>query len=131
MIEDTIQTLDTIRAAQASEFIRKIKGKKDAGEIRTEIEALPARIRVNGLLQTLVFLLEKDDEKQDRAALGKALVNHLAGSAVEDYSARAISICKNRLRQATEEAFAYAGWLKLMAKAEIKKNKKPGRKSHE
>ncbi|MBE9580238.1 MAG: hypothetical protein IMF18_01305 [Proteobacteria bacterium] len=133
----TSRNLDTLRAERATQFIAKVKpdqvaDKKElqkAGEIRQEIEALPARLRMNGLLQTLVYLLNKD--KEDRIQVGKEIIDHLSGRfgiplPITEYGSTAVSICSNHLSRATEEASAYVTWLKLMAKAELPKPDKGG-----
>ena len=112
---------ETERASQAAGFIARIKGHKDAADIRKEIEALPARIRINGLLQTLIYLLEM--EKGDRLELGKVVIAFLTGEKDEKKLTRtALNLCIERLREATEDAYAFAYWLKLMAKAELPKD---------
>ena len=132
------RNLDTLRAERATQFIAAVKpdqgaDKKElqkAGEIRQEIEALPARLRMNGLLQTLVYLLNKD--KKDRIQVGKEIIDHLSGRfgisqpANNGYGSAAVSICNKLLFRATEEASAYVTWLKLMAKAELPKPDKGG-----
>jgi CRISPR-associated protein Cmr5 len=131
------KNLDTLRAERAMQFIAGIKPDKsadkeklqEAGEIRQEIEALPARLRMNGLLQTLVYLLNKD--KEDRVQVGRNIINHLSiilgiSLPITEYGSTAVSICSNHLSRATEEASAYVTWLKLMAKAELPKPDKEG-----
>jgi CRISPR/Cas system CMR-associated protein Cmr5 small subunit len=134
----TSRNLDTLRAERATLFIAAVKPDQKAdkkklqevGEIRQEIEALPARLRMNGLLQTLVYLLNKD--KEDRIQVGKEIIDHLSGRfgisqpANNGYGSAAVSICSNHLSRATEEASAYVTWLKLMAKAELPKPNKEG-----
>ncbi|OPL17081.1 MAG: hypothetical protein AVO38_05620 [delta proteobacterium ML8_D] len=133
----TGKNLDILRAERATQFIAKIKPEQVAdkkelqkvGEIRQEIEALPARLRMNGLLQTLVYLLNKD--KKDRIRVGKEIIDHLSGRLgfplpITEHGSTAVSICSKHLSRATEEASAYVTWLKLMAKAELPKPDKEG-----
>ncbi|MCP4353890.1 MAG: type III-B CRISPR module-associated protein Cmr5 [Desulfobacterales bacterium] len=124
MIHGKVITRDSYRAKRASAFIHKIRDDSEAfkikDDIKKEIEALPARIRINGLLQTLVFLMDKADEKKDRTRLGMEMIVYLSGrSGISDPADAAVDICSNRLAEATEEAFAFSNWLKLMAKAQL------------
>lgn len=118
---------DNILAERAFTFINSNKERKDAADIRTELEGLPAKIRINGLPQTLIYLLEKskknDDgnEQNDRYLLGKEIVDYLAGKQVSNHPETAYQICADNLRHATVEAIAYIAWLKRMAKALIEK----------
>ncbi|SMF09832.1 type III-B CRISPR module-associated protein Cmr5 [Desulfovibrio gilichinskyi] len=125
----------------------KAKKKEKAADIRTELEGLPAKIKINGLSQTLIFLLEKSktdnsgNEQNDRYLIGKELVEYLAstqkklqksqtGKQLTDYPEEAYKICSNNLRHATAEAVAYTAWLKRMAKAIIPK-KETGKAKNE
>lgn len=127
----TSRNLDTLRAEKAMQFIANIKLNKsvDAGEIRQEFEALPARLRMNGLLQTLVYLLNRD--KKDRTEIGEEIIAYLyrrlgISLPLTEYGSTAVNICSNHNFRATEEALAYITWLKLMAKAELPKPDKEG-----
>jgi CRISPR/Cas system CMR-associated protein Cmr5 small subunit len=133
----TSRNLDTLWAERAMRFIAKIKPDqeadkeklREASEIRQEIEALPARLRMNGLLQTLVYMLNRD--KKDRMQVGEEIIDHLSSQLgislpITEYGSTAVSICSNYLFRATEEASAYVTWLKLMAKAELPKPDKGG-----
>jgi len=114
-----VNTLSIERAEAAARFIDRIKSAGHAGEIRQELEGLPARIQVNGLLQTMVFLQELGNE--DRKAVGADLLHRLK-TALGQPDATALTLCNAaNLCRATEEALAYAQWLKMLAKAEIPK----------
>lgn len=120
---------DILDAQSASQFIQSVKTSDDAGEIRQELEALPARIRGYGLLQTLAYLMEKT--KEDRNRIGKALIKHLIKSdnryklsSEGELCKVAVQICRDDLCDATNKAYAYTKWLKLMAKAEIPKQER-------
>ncbi|WP_320008111.1 type III-B CRISPR module-associated protein Cmr5 [Maridesulfovibrio sp.] len=132
---------ENILAERSFKFISNInetKSKDEAADIRTELEGLPAKIKINGLTQTLIYLLEKSkknesgNEQNDRYLLGRELVDYLKGRKLVDYEKEKIthnhpedaySICKKNLRHATIEATAYLAWLKRMAKALIEKKK--------
>lgn len=125
-----MRTRETQRASQAADLIGKIKKRDDAADVRKEIEALPARIRINGLLQTLIYLLEMG--KDDRLMLGESIVRYLTiMNKGETHKKAALRVCNNKLRQATEDAYAFAYWLKLMAKAELPKEASAGAKPDE
>ncbi|CCO22022.1 type III-B CRISPR module-associated protein Cmr5 [Maridesulfovibrio hydrothermalis] len=123
---------DNILSKKAFNFIDKCKGKDNAADIRTELEGLPAKIKINGLPQTLIFLLEKSktdnsgNEQNDRYMIGKELVEYLAKKELDkdkttNYPSEAYKLCEKNLRHATIEAVAYTAWLKRMAKAIIPK----------
>jgi CRISPR type III-B/RAMP module-associated protein Cmr5 len=115
-----MNTLTFKRATKAAEFIDDIKGAQNAGEIRAELDALPAMIQTSGLLQTLVYLLEIG--KGDRKKLGEHLQAHLNATSGLPPNAKPTLLCNaDNLGAATEEALAYAQWLKLLAKATIEK----------
>ena len=119
-----MRSLDIERAQHAAAFItdKNVVGAGNAWDIRVEIESLPAKIIQNGLLQTLLFLLEQN--KPDRNQVGAEMIQHLKkrlGGKTDDSKKLAIELCRDHLRRATEEALRYAYWLKLMAKASIPK----------
>lgn len=132
---------ENILAERSFKFInsiKKSKNKDEAADIRTELEGLPAKIKINGLTQTLIYLLEKSkkdntgNEQNDRYLLGRELVDYLKGRKLVDYEKEKIthnhpedaySICKNDLRHASIKATAYLAWLKRMSKALIEKKK--------
>lgn len=127
--EAAIQSLEISRAEAASTFIDGLKSDdslsdKDRQEVRTEIESLPGKIINNGLLQTLVYLLESD--KSDRKKVGAELLRYLqerfASSGQTGASPKAaIALCRQNRFEVSDEARQYVHWLKMMAKAEIPK----------
>jgi len=133
--EVKILSRDVLRAEEAASFIRSIKVEmarseitpEKASEIRVEIEALPAKIMQNGLLQALLYLLDLD--KKDRSYVGETLLKHLAKgpsrhAGRQPSTELALDICRDELFLATEEALEFVRWLKLLAKAEIPKAEK-------
>lgn len=118
---------ENILAERSFKFINGIKDKDNAADIRTELEGLPAKIKINGLTQTLIYLLEKskkdknDNEQNDRYLLGIEIVEYLAGKQVSDHPKKAYELCKSNLRHTTVETTTYIAWLKRMSKALIEK----------
>lgn len=126
-----MRTLEQKRAARAWECIAQVKhnhtGQK---EYQTRAKKLPAMLKTNGLGQTLAFLKSKGgveetlyghlshwltDERESPLRWTNGDNQALTG----ELMVRVQQTTSLIYRQATEEALAFAGWLKRFAAAEL------------
>jgi len=123
-----MRTLEQKRAEKAWECIRKVQ--KSNKEYKARAQKLPAMIKTNGLGQTLAFLISK-------GGVDKIVYDHLSGWLIDEENSplQWVDSKNERLngelmervqkttslvyRQATQEALAFAGWLKRFAAAEL------------
>jgi len=133
-----LQTLEQKRAAKAWCQVKAVP-KDIQKDYRSLVRKMPAMIRINGLGQTLAFLLAQEKKAADvlYKHLEEWLIgNESASSTVEDpvirlYKAdlpwpspaketlieRILASDSTVYRLATAEALAYLGWLKRFAEA--------------
>jgi CRISPR-associated protein Cmr5 len=130
-----MRTFAQKRAEVAWACIAKVKdpnNKINSKEYRSRAEKLPAMLKINGLGQTLAFLISKD-------GVDKTLYDHLSRWLTDEKNsplrwvdsanqplngepkliARVQKTTSLVYRQATEEALAFVGWLKRFAAAEL------------
>jgi CRISPR type III-B/RAMP module-associated protein Cmr5 len=135
-----MKTLEQKRASSALDAVEAMQKHGRCGDIRIRLESLPALIATNGLLATALSLQPDDPQKDSAAAdrqVFRALEKWLTGGdspivwqAQEkptDLGQRLVRESSSTYLLATEEALAYAVWLKHWAQALIEK-RKPGDK---
>lgn len=122
-------TTEQQRAKNAHEHVESMAG-ENAGVRKAyaaQARGLPAMIQQNGLGQTLAFMSAKAGGTGDLAAAYRALNGHLGGFVLGrvrpegsggELLAWIISQNTAVYRQATNEALAYALWLRRFAEAQ-------------
>ncbi|MEW6364128.1 MAG: type III-B CRISPR module-associated protein Cmr5 [Acidobacteriota bacterium] len=120
-----MKSLDQLRAERAYGTAESNKGNKDFADLA---EKLPTMFQTNGLLATWAFLLAKKhhDMAQDLLCYLRTPVLDLKVPAGDDVTVfrrwvgdleGATCLTGSELRRLTDEAIAYAGWLKRATQA--------------
>lgn len=104
------KTLSQKRAAKAAEYVAAIRDTRQ----RDKLKQLPGLIAVNGLLPALLHL-----EKEEKESALNPIAGHLCEWLGADVN-KAILVAASAAdyRRYTQEALAYATWLKRWAQAE-------------
>jgi len=134
-----MQNLEQIRAKNAYNFV-DIDVHGNFADFKTYAQKLPMMLRTNGLLATWAFLMVKKDKGKDTLrALNEHLHEQFNTSIPEDYkdtfknwvgysevqqkknlylnNPNNPNLTQDLLREITEEAIEYSGWLKRAAEA--------------
>lgn len=119
-----MRSLDQLRAARAYQVMESA-----SSELVDLAQKLPALLRTNGLLATWAFCLAKEGAQYEQC-LERALLPHLreevlglavpAGSPAQVFRSWVepeTALSGLQLRRLTEEATAFAGWIKRAAEA--------------
>jgi CRISPR type III-B/RAMP module-associated protein Cmr5 len=136
-----MQNLEQIRAKNAYNYVDNYNNNGKFAEFKTYAQKLPMMLRTNGLLATWAFLMVKKDKGKDTL---RALNDHLRGqfnnhivatnyrdtfknwvgySEVQQENNLYLNnpnnpnLTQDLLREITEEAIEYSGWLKRAAES--------------